>query len=174
MAKQQQRYHLQQGYFPSGDPQPERPAERPRRQRRPFPVRVILVAVLVIALVVGGILIVPRLIPQPVSWSSDDLVGSWRSDAAGGNAMTAAVTGSQIEIYWDTESGRALYWAGSFRVPEGTESTKQVVSVADPRNATAIMASSEAQKPMTVTRSEIRFEVTALGVTRQMILRPAR
>ena len=193
MKKQNDNF-FRQGYFPNEpqpyqqrsaqQPQPQRiqrqPVQRParpaQRPRNPFPVKYLIVGALALCLIVAGVLLVPRLTASSggaASWATADLVGEWVAVADGGNAFAAAIADDTIVINWDMDSAdmKALYWKGTFRVPAGAEKTKTVVSEAAPENATALLASSDAQKTFTVTKTAIQFEASAMGVTRTFTLK---
>lgn len=180
MAKNtNQRYVLKQGYFPANDPvdaaQDAAPKQRPLRnaQRRSFPIRQAAVALAAVLLIVAAVLFVPRLFPAgaPASWSGADLVGGWASADQDGASFVATVGADAITVSWNNDGSEALYWSGSFIVPAGAENNKTVISSAAPENQTALMASSDPQKVFTVSRNEIQFEASMLGVTRRFILR---
>ena len=179
--KQEQPYRLRQGYFPPQDEpelpgaEPDRPAPRRAVRSRPIPSRVIILAVAAVALVAAGIIFLPRLIGAPAAsapWGFADVSGTWVAYSNGEMVFEATVDPSGILINWtpDTET-RALYWHGTFAVPSGSEPTRTVVSAAYPREYAALMASDAVEKTFTVTRTEIRFDATMMGVTKTFTLR---
>lgn len=172
MAKEQhERYVLRQGYFPENEPQ--QPQRKP--ERKPIPKRLfilITVAILAVALIAAGIIYVPRLLSTASpSWSASDLLGNWAETTTNESVMKATVTQNTIEIYWSSDDTSALYWKGSFPVPEGSQAEKTVISTASPENATALMASSDPSKTFTVRRDAIIYDVSALGVTTRVTLK---
>ena len=168
------------GYYPNEHTQNRRPARnrqtarrRSRRSRRAFPAMYLFAALAAVVLVVAGILIVPRImtINSAATWSIADMAGNWVATADGKQAFTAMIADNTIAINWASDDMSALYWKGTFNVPDGSEGTKTVVSDAAEENATSIFASTDAQKTFTVTKSSIEFEASAMGVTRTFTLK---
>lgn len=175
MAKDQhERYILKQGYFVENEPQ----QLQRKIERKPIPKKLfilIAVAVLAVAIIAAGIIYIPRILPNASpSWSANDLIGNWAETKTNESVMKATVAQSTIEIYWSSEDTTALYWKGSFPVPEGNQAEKTIISTASPENATSIMASSDPQKTFTVRKDTITFDFSALGITTKVTMKKVK
>ena len=158
------------GYYPNEHEKRRRPARR--RSRRAFPVPYLVAGVAAVVLIAAGIVFIPRIIGTGATpWSTADVAGSWAASSNGKQAFTATIADNTITINWASDDLSALYWKGTFVVPEGNESTKTVISDAAEENATALFASSDAQKTFTVTKSSIEFEASAMGATAKFTLK---
>lgn len=159
------------GYYPNEHTQRRRPARR--RARRAFPVAYLVAGIAAVVLIVAGIVFIPRIIGTSIAtpWSTADMAGSWAATSDGKQAFTATIADNTITINWSSDDMSALYWKGTFIVPEGNESTKTVISDAAEENATALFASTDAQKTFTVTKSSIEFEASAMGATAKFTLK---
>lgn len=165
------------GYYPNEHAQRRRPARNRqaarRHSRRAFPVTYLVVALAAVVLVVAGIVIVPRFVAtsNAAPWSTADMAGNWLATSDGKQAFAATIADNTITINWASDDMSALYWKGTFFVPDGSDGTKTVVSDAAEENATALFASTDAQKTFTVTKSSIEFEASAMGVTKTFTLK---
>ena len=169
-----ERYVLQQGY------RPENESRKPERKAKPKRLFIIIaVCVLIIGVIVAGIIFfkqTPPIIPATAKqgWSATDMVGNWSSENVDGSTMKATIEQDMIAIYWHNDDTDALYWKGSFSVPGGAEQEKTVISDAGPENATALLASSDPQKTFTVRKDAITFQVSALGITKNVTLKKVK
>ena len=159
------------GYYPNEHTQNRRQVRS--RRRSTFPVQYLVVALAVVVLVVAGVIFVPRIVAtsSAASWSTLDLSGDWFAQTDGQQVFTATIVDNTITINWASDDMSALYWKGTFIVPDGSESTKTVISNAAEENATSLLASGDAQKTFTVTKNTIEFQASAMGVTRTFILK---
>lgn len=158
------------GYYPNEHTQRRRRARR--RARRVFPVSYLVAGIAAVVLIAAGIVFIPRIIGTSATpWSTADMAGSWAAKSDGKQAFTATIADNTIAINWASDDMSALYWKGTFIVPEGNESTKTVISDAAEENATALFASTDAQKTFTVTKSSIEFEASAMGATAKFTLK---
>jgi len=178
-------YHPEQNIQPGAPvaaplPRAQRPDREPAAQqgRAPSPARSLPrwlpLALCALAVVILGIIFIPRLFPAaaPQPWDAAALQGAWIGNDGQADIMTAQITGSQITIQWDDGQGTvSLYWQGSFPVPAGAEKEKTVTSAAQLPEGVHLLASQDAQKSFTVTRDRITFSVTVMGVTRRVTLR---
>lgn len=102
-----------------------------------------------------------------------DLTGSWTQQNAEdpASAQTATITADRIEVYWNTEDTKALYWAGTFTAPEAGETSYTWDSAAD-REALdkSLLGSGDDSKTFTYADGEISYDVTAMGVTKTVKL----
>lgn len=89
--------------------------------------------------------------------------------------MRAEISGDVIEINWIMDSGEtvALYWAGTFQQPTGADDYTFDSANDTEKTGSALLASGDPTKEMTVSGQSISFSVTAMGVTRTVRLIPA-
>lgn len=89
--------------------------------------------------------------------------------------MRADISGNVIEINWIMDSGKtvALYWAGTFQQPTGADDYTFDSANDTEKTGSAILASSDPTKSMTVSGQSVSFSVTAMGLTRTVRLIPS-
>lgn len=103
-----------------------------------------------------------------------DLSGEWIQDGADPSEtyQAATISGNTIEINWISDNGstKALYWAGSFTPP--TESGDFSWDSENDKSKTdmALLASGDDTKTFSYIDGKIVYEVTAMGVTKQIAL----
>ena len=104
-----------------------------------------------------------------------DLTGTWKEkDPNEDSYQIARVTADAIEIYWHTPDSDALYWAGSYVAPTDSKTPYTWDSVNNTeKTGSAILASSDETKTFTYTNNTISYSVTALGVTKKVVLERA-
>ena len=104
-----------------------------------------------------------------------DLTGTWKEKNPNEDSyQIARVTADTIEIYWHTSDSDALYWAGSYVAPTDSETPYTWDSVNDTeKTRSAILASSDETKTFTYTDNTISYSVTALGITKKVVLERA-
>ncbi len=104
--------------------------------------------------------------------------GSWKQINSNSATMyqMALITENTIEIYWinTTEESRALYWSGSFEIPENPGERFTWTSQNDTtKTNTALLASSDTTKVFTYENGQIFYEVSAMGTTATVRLEKA-
>lgn len=104
-----------------------------------------------------------------------DLLGDWVQVNSNSEDMyhIATITEAEINIYWYTVSDgtKALYWAGSFSLPESIGKSYSWDSENNTaQTETALLASSDELKSFTYSNGCISYEVSALGVTQTVKL----
>ena len=116
----------------------------------------------------------PHLLPNPRPHRAD-LTGTWKEKNPNEDSyQIARVTADTIEIYWHTSDSDALYWAGSYVAPTDSKTPYTWDSVNDTeKTRSAILASSDETKTFTYTDNTISYSVTALGVTKKVVLERA-
>lgn len=97
-----------------------------------------------------------------------DLLGEWKQTNSNSEDSYQALYISEdtIEVYWiaEGEDTAALYWAGSFTAPTGSEEPYRWSSQNDKsRTENAILASSDDIKQFTYEDGKISYSVTAMG-----------
>ncbi len=104
-----------------------------------------------------------------------DLTGTWKEKNPNEDSyQIARVTADTIEIYWHTSDSDALYWAGSYVAPTDSKMPYTWDSVNDTeKTRSAILASSDETKTFTYTDNTISYSVTALGITKKVVLERA-
>lgn len=99
--------------------------------------------------------------------------GLWKSAESNGGWLEATVSARDIEVQFVLENGntRALYWRGSFALPEpGTNTFSYESKRDDALMERALFASQSETKKFTVENGFLRFEVTVQGVTKSFEL----
>lgn len=91
-----------------------------------------------------------------------------------GTYLAAVISGEEIEVYWMADRGQtmALYWAGSFTQPTGTDEYSFDSANDTAKTAAAVLASSDPTKAMIVKNGTVRFSVSVQGVTKSIRLVP--
>lgn len=98
------------------------------------------------------------------------LNGHWTADL-NDSTMIATVTDDGIEIQWATGNESALYWKGTFRVPNSFGSKFDVVSDADVgAMSSSFLASQDTLKTFTYEHGRLHFTMSAVGITRVVYL----
>lgn len=89
--------------------------------------------------------------------------------------MRAEISGDEIEISWIMDGGEtvALYWAGTFTQPTGAEDYTFESANDTEKTGSALLASKDPTKEMTVSGQSVSLSVTMMGVTRTVRLIPA-
>lgn len=89
--------------------------------------------------------------------------------------MRAEISGDAIEISWIMNGGEtvSLYWAGTFVQPTGAEDYTFDSENNTEKTGSALLASGDPTKAMTVSGQSVSFSVTAMGATRTVRLIPA-
>ncbi|MDQ0574300.1 hypothetical protein [Agromyces albus] len=109
--------------------------------------------------------------PQP---EPADLVGEWvqTNSESEDSYQVATITADSIEVNWISESNdtRALYWAGSYTAPTSPGTFEWVSQNDTEKTAGAMLASSDATKTFAYDEDVIRYDVTAMGVTKTVEL----
>lgn len=103
--------------------------------------------------------------PQPA-----DLTGTWKmtNGTDGQSAFTATVTADTIEIQYDTNDMKALYWKGTYTAPTAAGDFKWTSKGDTEAMSVSLLASQDASKDFTYTDSDktLSFEYTIQGVTK--------
>ena len=105
--------------------------------------------------------------PEPTP-EKVNLTGEWKQvNAPSDTFMSATITDSSIEIYWDSEDddSKALYWAGTVEIPESGDSFTWNSKNDKEKTSTAILASSDDTKAFAFDGKQISFDVSAMGQT---------
>lgn len=107
--------------------------------------------------------------PEPA-----DLVGEWvqTNSESEDSYQVATITADTIEVNWMSESNdtRALYWAGSYAAPTSPGAFEWVSENDTEKTAGAMLASGDATKTFAYDDEVIRYDVTAMGVTKTVEL----
>ena len=101
-----------------------------------------------------------------------DLAGTWKTidDASADAWQELTIAGETMTINWVSDNGKttALYWAGSFTAPTAagdyTWESKNDTAQTDK----AMLASSDPTKTFTYKDGKISWQVSALGVTKEV------
>ena len=99
--------------------------------------------------------------------------GTWSAPLDNGAKMTAVIVNNTIEVQWDTEDTKALYWKGTFNAPVGaTWDTNFVVTSQGDTGTmeTSLMASQDSTKKFTYNGKTLNYELRMMGVTRTVRL----
>ena len=103
--------------------------------------------------------------PQPA-----DLTGTWKmtNGADGQSAFTATVTDDTIEIQYDTNDMKALYWKGSYQAPTEAGDWKWTSTGDKEAMSASLLASQNDSKDFTYTDSDktLAFDYTIQGITK--------
>lgn len=102
-----------------------------------------------------------------------DFNGTWTASLDNDAKMTAVIVNNTIEIQWDTEDTKALYWKGTFNTPVGAswDTNFVVTSQGDTGTMeTSLMASQDSTKKFTYNGKTLNYELRMMGVTRTVRL----
>lgn len=100
------------------------------------------------------------------SKTPDNLVGEWEG-VTESDTHVATITEDSIEVYWENDGTKALYWSGTFANPKTVEQP-YIFESANNKEKTenALLASRDEVKKFTYENGELSYEVSALGMTR--------
>ena len=98
------------------------------------------------------------------SKSKEPWDGTWVSDG-----MTATIEGDVIEVHFDTNGVRSLYWKGSFDPKSETVADEEIISIKKPETDLSLLGSQDYDKKFTAEDSNISFPMQIMG-TRQTIV----
>lgn len=95
-----------------------------------------------------------------------DLNGTWTGDVDNGTTMTGTVNGDSIQIVFEKDNCKMIYWNGTFQ-PAATIGDVVLSSKVDIPKAVLSTADS---KRFVVGNETMSFEISALGVTKTVEL----
>lgn len=106
-----------------------------------------------------------------------DLAGNWAQKGEENSETYQAgyIDDEKIELFWVTDNGESytLYWSGTYTVPSSAAKEYEWISVNDKtKTNSALMASTDETKRFSYQNGEIKYEVTAFGQTKEVILVP--
>jgi hypothetical protein len=102
--------------------------------------------------------------------SGASLNGHWTADL-GSSTLLAVVTDNGIEIQWANGDSSALYWKGTFPVPQKLVAKFTIVSEGDLHAMDeSMLGSKDLEKTFTYENNTINFSLTAIGVTTKVHL----
>jgi hypothetical protein len=87
--------------------------------------------------------------------------------------LNAVISGDGIEIHWVTSQTDAIYWKGTFPVPEHVThgSVLTITSVGDTAAMeNSLLASQNKTKDFTFDNGKLTFKMTVMGVTQTVAL----
>jgi hypothetical protein len=87
--------------------------------------------------------------------------------------LNAVISGDGIEIHWVTSQTDAVYWKGTFPVPQNVTyaSVFTIVSVGDTAAMEeSLLASQDESKAFTFDNGKLQFKMTVMGVTQTVAL----
>lgn len=103
-----------------------------------------------------------------------DLVGEWvQSNSESPDSYQAAtISADSIEILWVSDGGEttALYWAGTYEVPTAPGAFEWDSQNDTEKTSAAMLASGDPTKTFSFDGETIRYEVSAMGVTKTVEL----
>lgn len=104
------------------------------------------------------------------------LTGEWKqaNSETPDNYQTATIGEDSMEVYWVSDGGstKALYWAGSYTPPTATGKHVWTSNNDTSKTESSLLASSSPTKEFTFDNGVISYEVTALGITTVVELKP--
>lgn len=104
-----------------------------------------------------------------------DLTGTWASTSTDGPTFEATISDNLIEINIVNDDTKALYWKGTFPLPEKVTEGTVITSTADTEAlASSIMGSQDQSKDFTHTGGKLKFDFGALGVTKTVEMSPKK
>lgn len=104
-----------------------------------------------------------------------DLKGTWASTSTDGPTFEATISDNLIEMNIVNGDTKALYWKGTFPLPEKVADGTVITSAADTEAlSSSIMGSQDPSKNFTHTGGKLKFDFGALGVTKTIELSPKK
>lgn len=132
---------------------------------------------LCIAVFVAGAFLHLKGVSVPFGSTTDpqELLGEWVqvNSNSEDSYHIATITENEINVYWymASDGTKALYWSGSFSLPENLGKSYSWDSENNTdQTETALLASSDEMKSFTYSNGCITYEVSALGVTQTVKL----
>ena len=102
-----------------------------------------------------------------------DLNGTWASTSTDGPTFEATISDNLIEMNLVNGDTKALYWKGTFPVPETVTEGTVITSAADTEAlSSSMLGSQDPSKNFTHTGGKLKFDFSALGVTKTVELSP--
>lgn len=97
--------------------------------------------------------------------------GTWTAPLDNGAKMVASIVDNTIEITWDTEDTKALYWKGTFNTPTNWDTNFVVTSQGDRETMEAsFMASQDSTKKFEWNGKTLNYTLRIMGVERTIRL----
>ncbi|WP_235825307.1 hypothetical protein [Agromyces badenianii] len=103
-----------------------------------------------------------------------DLVGEWvqSNSESPDNYQAATISAGSIEVLWVSDGGdtTALYWAGTYEAPTAPGAFEWDSQNDTEKTSAAMLASADPTKTFSFDGETLRYEVSALGVTKTVEL----
>lgn len=117
-------------------------------------------------------LILPLSACGSVSDEPMNLTGTWSTDQSDASfLMNADVTDDEITITWTSDDMSALYWKGTFAIPEDATEGTPIASEADVEALSeSMLGSTETSKIFKVEDGALTFPLGIAGVTKTIRL----
>lgn len=91
--------------------------------------------------------------------------GEWKADG-----MTATIDGETVEIHFEDDGTRALYWKGTFEPPFETIHDGEIISVKNAETDLSLMGSLDDTKIFKAKDGKINFTLGMMGVEKTVSL----
>jgi len=131
------------------------------------------IAAAVVAVVVTGAIIAAKAVAgNPHDTDQVTFNGPWQAHLNDAT-LNAVISGDGIEIHWVTSQTDAIYWKGTFPIPQHVThgSVLTITSVADTAALeNSLLASQNKTKDFTFDNGTLKFQMTVMSVTQVVTL----